>query len=120
MLVRRGARIVAPVVLILLVGCGAGLGSVPLVLTEVPNRPSGEAYLIRGAELSGCQVARAADRRILVSCAEGGFDVPVFAGPPTLAVRCVDERLRDPARCRALVRRLILAADPDAARAPVD
>ncbi len=98
------------------IGCGSPLGSAPLVITEVPNRPSGEALIVRGAEKSGCQVTRRPGERILVSCPEGEIDVPTMAGPPTFAVRCLDSRLQDAGRCDALVRKLLLATEDGGAR----
>jgi hypothetical protein len=95
-------------------GCGGPFGNAPLVLTEVPNRPSGEALIARGAARSGCAVERETDGSLMIRCAEGDLHLPTFAGPPTFAVRCVDARLQDPVRCKALVRKILLSADPDA------
>jgi hypothetical protein len=98
------------------IGCGGRLGSAPLVITEVPNRPSGEALIARGAERSGCKVTRRPGERLLVSCPEGEVDVPTIPGPPTFAVRCLDARLQDVARCDALVRKMLLATEEGSAR----
>jgi hypothetical protein len=91
-------------------GCAGPFGSAPLVLTELPNRPSGEALLELGAARSGCSVARAHES-LRIDCPEGALEVPTFTGPPTFAVRCVDERLRDAARCTALVRKVLLSTE---------
>lgn len=91
-------------------GCSGPFGSAPLVLTEVPNRPSGVALIVRGAERSGCHVDQSAEG-LRIRCDDGEIHVPLFPGPPTFAVRCVDPRLEDPARCRALVRRVLMAGD---------
>jgi hypothetical protein len=90
--------------------CGGPLGNAPIVLTEVPNRPTGKQLIALGAERSGCTVDGASEDRLLVTCPEGGFEVPTFPGPPTLAVRCVDGRL-DVGRCTALVRKVLLASE---------
>lgn len=94
-------------------GCGRGLGNAPLVITEVPNRPSGEALIVRGAERIGCRVTRRPGERLIVKCPEGDIDVPTMTGPPTFAVRCVDSRLREGAQCDALVRKLLLATEEE-------
>jgi hypothetical protein len=86
-------------------------GGAPLVLTEVPNRPSGQALIILGAERSGCQAIRQGDESLLINCPDGSIHVPVFAGPPTFAVRCLTGRLHDLGYCRARVRDLLLATD---------
>jgi len=99
---------------LLLAGCAGPLGSAPLVLTEVPNRPSGQALVALGAERSGCRVTRSGRPSLRLSCPEGELDVPTFPGPPTFAVRCVDARLRDAGVCAALVRRILLSTEPDA------
>jgi hypothetical protein len=93
-------------------GCAGRFGTAPLVLTEVPNRPSGQALLAAGAERSGCRVQRG-DAHLRLACPDGDLDVPTFPGPPTFAVRCVDERLHDPLRCTALVRKVLLATEPE-------
>lgn len=93
--------------------CGGGFGNSPLVLTEVPNQSSGRDFIAKGAELSGCRVDKSSDRHMVLACADGTLDVPTFEGPPTFAVRCVDDRLRDVPRCKALVRKLLMAADAD-------
>lgn len=98
------------------IGCGGPFGNAPLVLTEVPNRPSGEALIVRGAERSGCKVTRRPGERLLLSCPDGDVDVPTIAGPPTFAVRCLDARLRDVARCDALVRKMLLATEEASAQ----
>lgn len=98
------------------IGCGGPFGNAPLVITEVPNRPSGEALIVRGAEKIGCRVTRRPGERLLVSCPEGEFDVPTMAGPPTFAVRCLDSRLHDGSRCEALVRKMLLATEEGSAR----
>lgn len=95
------------------VGCGGGLGNAPLVITEVPNRPSGEALIARGAERIGCQVTRRPGERLLAKCPEGNIDVPTRPGPPTFAVRCLDARLREGGQCDALVRKLLLATEDE-------
>jgi hypothetical protein len=92
-------------------GCAGPLGSAPLVLTEVPNQPSGQSLITLGAERSGCRVTRNGDGPLLLACPEGELAVPTFAGPPTFAVQCKDERLRDLARCSAVVRKLLLASE---------
>lgn len=99
-------------------GCHGPLGAAPLVLTEVPNRSSGQAFIERGAERAGCLVARTGDENVRLSCPEGVLDLPTFAGPPTFAVRCVDERLQDAVGCAALVRKVLLASERDDARSP--
>jgi hypothetical protein len=105
-------RLVA--IALVVAGCSGPFGNAPLVLTEVPNGPTGKELIVRGAEKSGCAVERGSDESLLLRCAEGELHVPTFAGPPTFAARCIDERLKDEARCRALVRKILLAADPDA------
>jgi hypothetical protein len=91
-------------------GCAGPFGHVPLVLTEVPNRPTGQAFIQAGAERSGCRVQPGkADMRL--ACPEGELEVPTFPGPPTFAVRCIDPRLQDSARCTALVRKVLLASE---------
>lgn len=110
------AALVAAGLALVATGCGGGLGRAPLVITEVPNRPSGEALIARGAETIGCQVTRRPGERLLVNCPEGEIDVPTIQGPPTFAVRCLDARLQDTARCDALVRKLLLATEEGSAR----
>jgi hypothetical protein len=91
-------------------GCGGPFGSAPLVLTEVPNRPSGQSLWALGAERCGCTVAHAHES-LRIACPEGELEVPTFKGPPTFAARCVDDRLRDAARCTALVRKVLLSTE---------
>jgi hypothetical protein len=91
--------------------CAGPFGSAPLVLTEVPNRPTGKALIASGAERSGCHVTPDGDANLRLLCPEGELDVPTFTGPPTFAVRCVDDRLQDVARCKALVRKVLLASE---------
>jgi hypothetical protein len=93
-------------------GCGGPFGSAPLVLTEVPNRPSGQSLIAVAAERSGCKVGRSSSESMRITCPEGELDVPTFAGPPTFAVRCIDARLQDVAACTALVRKILLASEP--------
>lgn len=88
------------------------------MLTEVPNRPTGEALIARGAERSGCKVARKSAESVILACPEGELDLPTFVGPPTFALRCVDARLQDVARCAALVRKVLLASESTQARSP--
>lgn len=103
--VRSGVGVLA----VMLVSCARGLGNAPIVLTEVPNQPSGEKLIAMGAERSGCRVAQEA-RGMRLMCAEGTLDVPTFKGPPTFAVRCTDKRLDVP-HCTALVRKVLLATE---------
>jgi len=105
-------RMVAGLLLILLAvtGCAGPFGRAPLVLTEVPNRPTGQALIARGAEESGCRVSRG-NSSLHLDCPEGALDVPTFPGPPTFAVRCVDARLEEVSRCTALVRKVLLASE---------
>ena len=93
------------------VSCGGALGSAPVVLTKVPNGTSGQAFIARAAEKSGCRVGRRSDG-LLLECPEGTLHVPMFAGPPTFAVRCIDGKVSDVTLCRALVRRVLLSTDP--------
>lgn len=79
------------------------------MLTELPNRPSGQALLTRGASSCGCKVAQHGSERLVVTCPEGEFDVPTFPGPPTLAARCTG--VSDVTLCQALVRRVLLASE---------
>jgi hypothetical protein len=95
-----------------LAACGGPFGRAPLVLTEVPNRPSGQSLIALGAERSGCKVSHDGDVNMRLVCPEGEIDVPTFSGPPTFAVRCVDERLQQVDQCRALVRKVLLASEP--------
>jgi len=92
-------------------GCAGPLGAAPLVLTEIPNRPFGQALVVLGAERSGCRVSQAGAGALELSCPEGRLEVPVFPGPPTFAVRCVDPRLQDKPTCSALVRKVLLASE---------
>ena len=92
-------------------GCAGPFGKAPLVLTEIPNRPSGQSLLTRGAERSGCAVTRRSELSLRLACPEGDLDVPTFPGPPTFAVRCIDARLQDVAVCGALVRKVLLASE---------
>lgn len=91
-------------------GCAGPFGHAPLVLTEVPNRPSGQSLVALGAERSGCKVGQTRDSMRL-ACPEGELDVPTFPGPPTFAVRCIDARLHDTLVCSALVRKVLLASE---------
>jgi len=91
-------------------GCAGPFGNAPLVLTEVPNRPSGQALVIEGAERSGCKVSRG-EKSIVLACREGTLELPTFPGPPTFAVRCVDARLADVDRCAAVVRKILLSTE---------
>ena len=94
----------------LALGCAGPFGNAPLVLTEVPNRPSGQALVALGAERSGCKVGRA-EKALVLACREGTLEVPTFPGPPTFAVRCVDGRLADVDRCAAVVRKILLSTE---------
>ena len=91
------------------IGCTGRLGNAPIVLTEVPNQTRGVEVIALGAHRVGCRV-RAESRGMRVTCPEGTLDIATFAGPPTLAARCVDKRLDVPA-CTALVRKILLASD---------
>jgi hypothetical protein len=93
------------------VGCAGPLGRAPLVLTEVPNRASGRAFLALAAERGHCVVSTPSEERMRLVCPEGELVVPTFSGPPTFAVQCVDPRLQDLARCSAVVRRVLLASE---------
>jgi hypothetical protein len=93
------------------IGCAGPFGKAPLVLTEIPNRPSGQSLVTLGAERSGCAVTRRGDASLRLACPEGDLDVPTFPGPPTFAVRCIDARLQDVAVCGALVRKVLLASE---------
>jgi hypothetical protein len=83
----------------------------PLVLTEVPNQPSGHRFVALGAERSGCAVTAEGEGGLLIRCPQGLIHVPTFSGPPTLAVRCLEGEVAALERCRAHVRTLLLAAD---------
>ena len=89
--------------------CAGPLGNAPIVLTEVPNQPRGAEVIALGAHRSGCRVD-AKSHGMRISCPEGMLDVATFAGPPTLAARCIDKRL-DLTRCTALVRKILLASE---------
>ncbi len=106
---RRAAGLLAATALA--AGCGGPLGTAPIVLTEVPNRPSGQALIVRAAERSGCQVTPAGEGGLLLRCPEGELHLPTFAGPPTFAVRCLSGPLAEIGRCRAFVRGMLLATE---------
>jgi len=91
--------------------CAGPFGRSPLVLTEIPNRPSGRALIALGAERSHCRVTSDGEARMVVSCAEGEIVVPTFPGPPTFAVQCTDARLQDVSLCSALVRKVLMASE---------
>jgi hypothetical protein len=102
-----------PLALALVIGgtaCSVGLGRpAPLVLTEVPNDPEGVALIRRGAQQDGCRPRRLPDGSLLLDCPDGRLHLPTFAGPPTLAVRCIKGLLADPGHCQRRVRRLLFA-----------
>ena len=92
--------------------------SAPLVLIEVPNTPSGHRFVERAAEHAGCTVTARGEPGLFIRCDDGTMHVPTFAGPPTLAVRCLEGRLADFTACRARMRGLLLGADAAAQGSP--
>ena len=107
--VRAGVGMVAFMMTGIACSGGGRLGNAPIVLTEVPNQPRGAEVIALGAHRSGCRVTPES-KGMRISCPEGNVDVATFAGPPTLAVRCIDKRL-DLTQCTALVRKILLASE---------
>jgi len=90
------------------IGCST-LGSAPLVLTEVPNGEGGKALVRELAVKHGCKVDTNTDTSLTLRCKEGTLHLPVLAGPPTFAIRCLDGDVSEKQRCSALVREILLA-----------